>query len=165
MFDLGEYSAMSETVEEVEQRYSTSQQAAGAPGGTLFSHQHCFLLGKIRARAENKRAFLGRRCDSYSCELPGGKIPRQDCLLFLYKRAGRAESQRPAPVSVSWTLRTNRNSSVTCVLSWDQRRTGLHCAGWLGMACRQGGEGEEEKKKNKVGLGYERVYLWLTCQD
>lgn len=66
VFDWGEYGAMLETVDEVEQRYCTSQQAAGAPGGPLCSHQHCFLLGKIRARAENKCAFLGGRCDSYS---------------------------------------------------------------------------------------------------
>lgn len=68
-FDLGEYGAMPEKADEIEQIYSASQQAAGELGGTLCSHQHCFLLGKIRAlsilEAQNKCALLGG-CDSYS---------------------------------------------------------------------------------------------------
>lgn len=66
LFDWAEYSAVPETVHEAKQKYSTSQQVAGEPGGTLCSHQHRFLLRKITAQAENKCAFLGRRCDPYS---------------------------------------------------------------------------------------------------
>lgn len=142
MFDLGEYGAMPETVDEVEQRYSTSQQAAGDSGGTLCSHQHLFLLGKIRAQAENKCAFSGGKCDSYSWYLTDGKIPRQagrNRLPFLYQRARRAESQRLAPVSVSCTLGTDRNSSVThgFVLRSENNRSVL-C--WCGCAWPAGRE-------------------------
>lgn len=81
------------------------------------------------------------------------------------KRAGRAESQLPVPISVSWTLRTNRNSSsVTCVLSRDER---LHRAVlcWRGWAWPAGGEerGEEEKRKKVVSLGIRGYTSVLTC--
>lgn len=61
VFDLGEYGAMLEKVDEIKQKWSTSQQVAGKLGGPLCFHQHYFLLWKIQAlgvwQDGNKCAF------------------------------------------------------------------------------------------------------------
>lgn len=110
--------AMLEKVDEIKQRCSTSWQVAGELRHPLCFHQHHFLLWKIQAlgvlQAENKCAFQeeGVMPSQGNFQMAKSK-GSQDMILYLsFTRERRGQSS--APVTLSCTLGTNKNSSVTC---------------------------------------------------